>query len=213
MDPKRLESRLEGIRHLLSHLHGEVTALERSYSEVLRVLQRLEKVSSTDELTGLMRRAAFFTKYDELVRECQQLGQNVGILMIDIDHFKSVNDTHGHPTGDEVLKRVAELLKQYESPTCFSGRYGGEEFAVAIKGSDAEMLGIAELIRRGAERLHGPVLEKDGTPSSVVEWKCTLSVGMASAKSEGHDAPRLLRAADAALYKAKRNGRNQVRAA
>ena len=213
MDPKRLESRLEGIRHLLSHLHGEVTNLEKSYTEVLRVLQRLEKVSSTDELTGLMRRAAFFTKYDELVRECTLLGQNVGILMIDIDHFKAVNDTHGHPTGDEVLKRVAELLKKYESPTCYAGRYGGEEFAVAVKGNDAEILGIAEMIRRGAERLHGPVLERDGTASSVVEWKCTLSVGMASARSEGFDAPRLLRAADAALYKAKRKGRNQVQAA
>ena len=75
------------------------------------------------------------------------------------------------------------------------------------------ILGIAEMIRRGAERLHGPVLEKDGTASSVVEWKCTLSVGMASARNAGFDATRLLTAADEALYEAKRRGRNQVRAA
>ena len=59
--------------------------------------------------------------------------------MIDIDHFKRMNDTHGHATGDEVIKRVATLLKQFESPNCIVGRIGGEEFAVAIKGTDAEI--------------------------------------------------------------------------
>ncbi|HTL13355.1 MAG TPA: GGDEF domain-containing protein [Bdellovibrionota bacterium] len=213
MDTKHLEEDLEGIRHLLSHLNGEVTALEATYSQVLRVLQRLETRADVDDLTGLMRRAAFFEKWDALIDACRKLGLNCGVLMIDIDHFKSINDNHGHPTGDEVLKKIAELLKQYESPQCFSGRYGGEEFAVAIQGTDAEILGRAEMIRRGAERLHGPVVGTDGTPSAKVMWKCTLSVGMASSFKEGLDAPRLLRAADSALYEAKRKGRNQVRAA
>ena len=133
--------------------------------------------------------------------------------MIDIDHFKKVNDTHGHPTGDEVLKRVSSLLQQYVSPSCFVARMGGEEFAVALKGSDAEALGLAEFIRRGAERLHGPVIGSDGKPLSGVEWKCTLSVGMASTRNVGFDASRLLKAADEALYIAKVKGRNQVRAA
>jgi diguanylate cyclase (GGDEF)-like protein len=213
MDLERLEASLEGIRHLLSHLHGEVTTLESRYSEVLHVLRHLEDKVDVDELTGLMRRNPFFQKWEALLKECQALNETCGVLMIDIDHFKSVNDTHGHPTGDVVIKRIAELLKQFESPNCVSGRYGGEEFAVAIRGSDAQVLGIAEMIRRRAERLHGPVIGNEGKPNPKVEWKCTLSVGMASSKTQGYDAARLLQAADQALYQAKRKGRNQVRTA
>jgi len=204
-----MEASLEGIRHLLSHLHGEVTALEASYSQVLTVLRKFEgaaSVAGLDDLTGLKRRRAFFEKWNALLAECQRLGEGTGLLMIDIDHFKRINDTHGHPTGDEVISRVAELLKQYESPNCITSRYGGEEFAVAVRGTDAEILGIAEMIRRNAERLHGETHSGSG-----VVWKCTLSLGMASARTCGYDAPRLLKAADEALYEAKRRGRNQVR--
>ena len=213
MDREKLETNLEGIRHLLSHLYGEVTALEESYNQVLLVLRRIEGTADTDDLTGLLRRRSFFRKWQALLDECQQMNQNSGVLMIDIDHFKRVNDTHGHQTGDEVIKRVASLLKQYESPNCVPCRLGGEEFAIAVRGSDAEILGIAEFIRRQTERLHGPVVGSDGQPSSKVEWKCTISVGMASVQKAGSDASRLLKAADEALYSAKQKGRNQVRAA
>jgi diguanylate cyclase len=207
------EASLEAIRHLLSHLHGEVTDLEASYTGVLEVLRKFEGTCDLDDLTGLMRRRAFFRKWDALLEECQRLNESCGMLMIDIDHFKRVNDTHGHPTGDEVIKRVASLLKQYESPNCAVGRFGGEEFAIGIRGTEAELLGVAEFIRRGAEKLHGPVIGPNGEPRSGVEWKCTLSVGAASARKAGYDAPRLLKAADEALYEAKKRGRNQVRAA
>lgn len=213
MDQERLEASLEGIRHLLSHLHGEVTALEDSYSQVLLVLRKFEGVCDVDDLSGLLRRKAFFQRWETLLQECQRMNENCGVLLIDIDHFKRVNDTHGHPTGDEVIKRVSSLLKQYESPNCIVGRYGGEEFTLAVRGSDAEILGMAEFIRRGAERLHGPIIGPDGTPERGVEWKCTLSVGMASARKVGYDAPRLLKVADTALYEAKQKGRNQVRSA
>lgn len=209
-EEQKLENTLEGIRHLLSHLHGEVTALEANYQQVLRVLQKFEGAAESDDLTGLLRRRPFFQKWQALLDECQKLNQSCGILMIDIDQFKRVNDTHGHPTGDEVIKKVASLLKQYESPNCVVGRFGGEEFAVAFRGTDAEVLGVAEMIRRGAEKLHGPIVGSDGKLSSQVEWKCTLSVGMASVRKEGFDASRLLKAADEALYKAKKKGRNQV---
>ena len=213
MDREHLETSLEGIRHLLSHLHGEVTNLEDSYNQVLSVLRKLEGVVSVDDLTGLLRRRAFFQRWECLLEECRRLNEDCGVVLIDIDFFKRVNDTHGHPTGDEVLRRVASLLKQYESPNCIVGRYGGEEFIVAVKGSDAEVLGIAEFIRRGAERLHGPVIGPDGNASKQVEWKCTLSAGMASARNVDYDATRLLKTADKALYEAKKKGRNQVRAA
>jgi len=209
MDQHHLEDSLKGIRQLLSHLHGEVTALEASYVQVLRTLRKLEGTAEVDDLSGLLRRNAFFEKWDRLLEECRSLNQNCGILLIDIDHFKAINDTHGHPTGDEVIQRVAGLVKQFESPNCFTGRYGGEEFAVAIRGTDAEILGMAEMMRRGVERLHGPVAGSE----RKVRWKCTVSIGMASAAKDGFDSERLVKSADDALYGAKRKGRNQVQAA
>jgi diguanylate cyclase (GGDEF)-like protein len=213
MNQEHLEESLREIRQLLSLLHGEVTVLEDHYSRVLLVLERFEGAADFDDLTGLLRRRAFFRKWQALLDACGKLQENCGVLMIDIDHFKKINDTHGHPTGDEVIKRVASLLKRYESPRCLVSRLGGEEFAVAIQGTDAEMLGIAELIRRGAERMHGATIGADGRPSDKVKWKCTLSVGMASAQKQDFDASRLLKAADEALYRAKQKGRNRVSAA
>jgi diguanylate cyclase (GGDEF)-like protein len=212
-DKETMEASLGEIRNLLSHLHGEVTALEESYGQLLLVLRNFDDACNLDDLTGLLRRRSFFRRWQALLNECRRLGESCGVLMIDIDHFKRVNDTHGHPTGDEVIRRIAGLLKQYESPNCVPCRLGGEEFAVAVRGSDAEVLAIAEFIRRAAERLHGPVLGPDGEPLRGVQWKCTLSVGMASTQKAGFDPARLLRAADEALYRAKQKGRNQVRAA
>src|SRR5262245_5203276 len=144
MNQEHLESSLKEIRHLLSHLHGEVTELEASYSKLLLVLERFEGQADFDDLTGLLRRRAFFRKWQTLLSTCEKMNERCCVLMIDIDHFKKINDTHGHPTGDEVIKRVASLLKQYESPTCFVSRLGGEEFAIAARATDAEMLGMAE---------------------------------------------------------------------
>ncbi|MBC7693046.1 MAG: GGDEF domain-containing protein [Methylotenera sp.] len=199
---------MKGIRQLLTHLHGEVSALEDNYSQVLLVLRKIENAADVDDLSGLLRRKAFFRKWEALLMDCLQAGENCGVLLVDIDHFKKVNDTHGHQTGDEVIKKVSALLKQFESPACVTGRYGGEEFAIAVKGTDAEILGMAEMIRRGAERLHGPVVGVDN-----VEWKCTVSVGVAHAKKDGYESTKLLKSADDALYDAKRRGRNQVRTA
>ena len=187
MDRKQLKAaNLKEIRHLLSHLHGEVTALEESYSQLLQVLRRVEGAANIDDLTGLLRRRAFFDQWNALLDECQRLNDENGVLMIDIDHFKRINDTHGHATGDEVIKGVAALLKQFESPNCIVGRMGGEEFAVAIRGTHAEIKGMAEFIRRGAEKLHGPVsqphtTEPESNPASPAEWNCTLSIGIALA--------------------------------
>jgi len=204
----KVEASLEEIRHLLSHLHGEITVLEESYNQVLQVLRKFEEIAEIDDLTGLLRRKAFFRRWEAILSACEKMNEDCGVILIDIDHFKKVNDTHGHPTGDEVLKKVAGLLKSFESPNVVVSRLGGEEFAIAVRGSDAEVLGVAEMIRRGAERLHGPVV---GKPE--VSWKCTLSAGMASARKEGFVASDLLKSADEALYRAKNAGRNQVCAA
>src|SRR5688500_15523798 len=105
MDQEQMKTNLEGIRQLLSHLHGEVTALESSYSQVLQVLRKLEGESSVDDLSGLYRRKPFFQKWEALLSECAKMNENCGMLLIDIDHFKNINDTHGHQTGDEVIAR------------------------------------------------------------------------------------------------------------
>jgi len=208
-ESKQMESSLRGIRQLLSHLHGEVATLEAHYSQVLQVLRKLEGKAETDDLSGLLRRGAFFERWQKLLSLCESTGKNCGFLLLDIDHFKAINDQHGHPTGDEVIQRVAELVRQFESPRCFTGRYGGEEFAVVVQASDAEILATAEMIRRGVERLHGEV---HGTQGKI-EWRCTVSVGMSSTEKEGFKMEDLVRSADQALYEAKRKGRNQVRAA
>lgn len=213
MKKENLETSLVGIRHLLSHLHSEVATLEKTYNEVLLVLRGLEKHLGTDELTGLKRRGAFFQSWYRLVDECRKMGQDYGILMIDIDHFKKVNDQFGHLTGDEVLRRVAGLLKQFESDSIVVGRYGGEEFAIGVRGSDAEVVGVAEMVRRGAEQLYGPVVGQDGRPDTNTSWRCTLSIGMASNQTSGSDTLGMLKAADDALYEAKRGGRNRVKTA
>lgn len=210
---EQLGEDLKGIRQLLSLLHGEISAFEATYSQLLLVLQNLEVTANRDDLTGLLRRKTFFKKWNDLLTECHRVNQHSGVILIDIDHFKLVNDTHGHPTGDEVIKQVATLLKRFESPDVLVSRYGGEEFAVAMKGTDAQILGLAESIRRSAERLHGPVIGEDGRPNEAVQWKCTLSVGVASSAGKCADAARLLQAADDALYQAKDCGRNRVKRA
>lgn len=233
MDQKRpgeINTHLEEIRHLLSNLHGEVTVLEESYTQVLQVLRTISGVANVDDLTGLLRRRPFFQKWEALLDECQRLNQVSGVLMIDIDHFKRVNDTHGHATGDEVIRNVASLLKQFASPDCVVSRIGGEEFAVAVRGTESEISGVAELIRKGTQRLESGV-------------KCTVSVGVAiddsmsslcnDGSSPSNESSRLgcignvqtreatrtdlaekatalLSQADLALYQAKSNGRNRV---
>lgn len=213
MNAERLQTSLEGIQTLLSHLHGEITALEASYSEVIQLIRKLEGVCEMDDMTGLLRRRSFFSKWKVLLEECHRLNEDCGVIMIDIDHFKKINDTHGHPTGDEVIKRIAHLLQQYQNPHCIVGRYGGEEFAIALQGNEAEIQGVAERIRQEAESLCIPALGEDGQSSNGVQLRCTVSVGVASAHHQVFDAPRLLQSADQALYEAKNGGRNRVEVA
>ncbi|MGK5087625.1 GGDEF domain-containing protein [Bdellovibrionota bacterium FG-2] len=197
MDRKHLETSLFEIRQLLSNLHGEVTELEASYSRVLSVIQNLEGVCNVDELTGLLRRKAFFAKWKTILDTCEKETENCGMIIVDIDHFKKINDTLGHVEGDVVLKRVAGLLKNFESAGCVVGRFGGEEFVIAAEGSQQDLLTLAERVRRQVERFGG----------------CSISVGVASTERLGYESEKLLTEADKALYVAKASGRNQVKAA
>jgi len=200
-----LEKRLEGIHTLLSHLHGEVTALEQCYSEVLSLLHQFKNACDTDDMTGLLRKRSFFDQWKILLNECEKLNEECGLMIIDIDHFKLVNDTHGHPTGDVVIQHIAGLLKQYTSPVSVVGRFGGEEFVIASHGSEKKLKEIAERIRTAAE--------SNTVIAGEVAVQCTVSIGIASTRTSGFETARLLKRADEALYQAKQTGRNNIKIA
>lgn len=190
---ERLDSRLNQIKQLLSHLGDELTSLEGEYQRALQVAHR-------DDLTGLLKRNAFFKSWELIRNHCESNQEGCAIMMIDIDKFKEINDQFGHIVGDEVIKRVAELLKKYESSNATVGRFGGEEFIVGIRGNSKEVAVTAELIRRGIEAI----------PASK---KFTVSIGVAHTQEVSYETKALMFAADNALYEAKNNGRNQVKLA
>jgi diguanylate cyclase (GGDEF)-like protein len=164
---------------------------------------RLKKLASTDELTGLKNRRTTMLRLDEEFERAQREGSPLGLISIDIDHFKRINDTYGHPFGDRVLKSVAgrmeELLRSYD----IIGRVGGEEFVIVAPGSGLrESVALAE---RVVKTIDGESVT-DGTTTVMV----TLSAGVTDLDATDADCEALLRRADAALYQAKHGGRNQV---
>jgi diguanylate cyclase (GGDEF)-like protein len=188
---------------------GTAAALEQTSSraaELERANQALADEASTDKLTGIANRARF-DKILERVVEARLAGdsdQALGVLIIDVDHFKRFNDSHGHQVGDEVLKLVAECLKAATRGTDLAARYGGEEFVVVVANTSLDILEtIAERIRT---RIEGASLEHQDVALSV-----TASIGGSCVKRvHGKaDGTALVALADANLYEAKRAGRNR----
>ena len=125
--------------------------------------------------------------------------------MLDVDDFKKVNDTHGHPQGDEVLRRIGAILRAESRGIDAPARYGGEEFAVALPETGTEgAVELAERIRARIEAEEVPFTDRDG------ELRITASLGVASIPDSAADVRALVAAADAALYAAKRGGKNRV---
>jgi diguanylate cyclase (GGDEF)-like protein len=172
------------------------------------LVQQLERAARTDPKTGLLNAPAWHTQAElQLLRAQQQPGSTLGLLMLDLDLFKQVNDTHGHLAGDAVLRAVAQLLDDTVRRGDQVGRFGGEEFAVLlpqITGS-AEARAVAERIRIRIAGLSVSV----GPDQSVTGL--SVSIGVAVYPSVSEDSlDGLLAAADAALYSAKRAGRDRV---
>jgi diguanylate cyclase (GGDEF)-like protein len=169
--------------------------------------EKLQKLSFTDSLTGLANRRVF----DQLLeKECARLtrsGEELSLIMLDVDHFKALNDSQGHQRGDECLGLLgAEMIRLARRRIDVAARIGGEEFAMILPGtSAADAASIGESVRLAIEELRLP------HPSSLVVPFLTISVGVATASLEGWSTPeKLLAAADRALYRSKRNGRNRV---
>ncbi len=194
-----------GLRQLAANnrLRETLRLTSGRLSELERDLERHMEEANTDHLTKLPNRRAidgrlhrtFARPFDEASRDC--------LVMIDIDHFKSINDTHGHDIGDSVIRMVASLLKKGAGPTGYPARWGGEEFALLLTGTDNEAaVRIAEDIRiaLAAARWNR---KKDGEPLGVI----TASFGVAERK-DGDSLLIFAKRADAALYAAKAAGRN-----
>ena len=162
----------------------------------------------TDDLTGLANKRAFSdVAYKEAAR-AERFSHPLSLLMLDIDDFKRVNDTHGHLQGDDVLRRIGRILQSESRGVDEPARYGGEEFAVALPETGPEGAGeLAERIRQRIEREEVPFIGREGA------LRITASLGVATIPDSAGDVQSLIAAADAALYAAKRAGKNRVEAA
>jgi diguanylate cyclase (GGDEF)-like protein len=163
-----------------------------------RLLGENERLATRDSLTGLANRRLFDESLQREVARAQRLGTALSLLVLDVDHFKQVNDTYGHQTGDSVLREVADALVANTKNYDVAARYGGDEFVLLLPGcSRIDALNVAERVRNGIAR-------------AVDEAPVTISAGVATMPDNANDAGRLLAAADAALYDAKRTGRDRV---
>lgn len=164
--------------------------------------ETLEQAALTDGLTGVQNRRYFDDALKEYLGEFRRIGKPVGLMLLDLDHFKQVNDTHGHDVGDEVLKAVAKTLKDMTRYHDVVARLGGEEFAVVAPNMDPDLLlKLAERIRRAIAGL--------AVKSGNVSLRVTTSVGL-SVWDGKENAEDFFRRADKQLYEAKRLGRNRV---
>jgi diguanylate cyclase (GGDEF)-like protein len=176
----------------------------------------LEEVASTDSKTGLLNAAAWHTQAAKELRRAQRGRTSAAVLILDLDHFKSVNDDHGHLAGDEVLSAVASALRAEVREHDLVGRFGGEEFVVLLPELGRELDGsgelhaIAERIRHRISTLSVVVSTPHG---SLTIAGLSVSVGGAAFPEHGAGLENLMDAADTALYAAKRDGRNAVRIA
>lgn len=162
--------------------------------------RELQRVAETDSLTGLLNRGAFEVILSRDLRRAHRSGVTLGVLLIDLDYFKQVNDSYGHAVGDRVLRQMSGTLSARIRPSDVLARYGGEEFVILLRASNAEdAQGAAERIRCDVERL-------DEMPDGI---RLTASIGVA-VSLPGESPDELLLRADEALYRSKKEGRNLV---
>jgi two-component system cell cycle response regulator len=173
-------------------------------NDLIEAREALREQATHDPLTGLWNHEEILRILSRQLSRAEREGGDVGVIMADLDHFKRVNDTHGHMAGDAVLRltarRMLSLVRDYD----YIGRYGGEEFLIVLPGSDMEgAAGLAERLRLCME------CDCMDIPEGMI--RITISLGVATyGKGGGHDVNALVKSADTALYGAKEKGRNRV---
>nr|WP_229259382.1 GGDEF domain-containing protein [Duganella aceris] len=168
-----------------------------------RYSERLRRLSTLDALTGALNRAGLEIQGKRVGLRALRGGRSLAVIMIDVDYFKVINDSHGHPVGDEVLRHLARLLKMELRPHDLMARFGGEEFVLVLDDVNlAAAINVAERLRARIER---EMVELD-----KLSVRYTASMGVVCSDEHGYDLIRLISAGDAAMYEAKRAGRNRV---
>ncbi|MBI4511718.1 MAG: diguanylate cyclase [Deltaproteobacteria bacterium] len=167
-----------------------------------KMYRQMEMMATTDGLTGLLNHRTFQERLADFLGRSERHGLRLALILTDIDHFKNVNDTYGHPVGDHVLKGVARVLQESVRKIDVVARYGGEEFAIIMEGADP--VGAQQLAERIRQDVSKVVFQSDkGT------FQVTLSLGVAGVPDDAKEKQHLIERADQALYHAKHNGRNR----
>ncbi len=177
--------------------------LEREIVERLQLEAELRRLATMDALTGALNRRRFFELGQLELTHDRDVSQEIAVLMVDIDHFKLINDRHGHPVGDEALKHVVRRLRSALRQGDLIGRLGGEEFAIMLPAiTTAAAVNVAERVRAAVAT--EPLVQE------TVRIPITISVGLAMARGTDRTIEQIIARADAQLYKAKDSGRNRV---
>jgi two-component system, cell cycle response regulator len=206
--------RLKALQDTLMEKNRELDTknreLDRANKELAQKREELLALTRTDSLTGLYNRRYFEERLNEEFLRSTRYRSPLSLVMLDIDHFKRINDTYGHPFGDEVLRSVAQTVRGRLREVDFVARYGGEEIITLLpETGPREALGACERVREAIASLPLEYRAHDGTLQRV---QCTASLGVASVPSKNLlGVEELLRAADTCLYEAKAAGRNCVR--
>ena len=192
----------EAIRQTLQVLANQLSV---SLANALAV-SRLEEMATTDGLTGCLNKRTFLEEMEKRIRAAERFGRKLSLIITDIDHFKSVNDTYGHATGDVVIRELGHVLKRVKRETDIVARFGGEEFCVLCEETDTE--GAYQLAERARIELADTVFNPE-----LGELRVLLSLDVATFPEHAPSPEALFEAADKALYVAKNSGRNQTRVA
>lgn len=189
----------EHLQHIFEIMANQIAvSLENA-----RMVKELERLAITDSLTGLYNKRYFYERIAEIMSRAERYEQELAVMMIDLDRFKKINDTYGHPAGDFVLREVSRTLRESLRKIDLLARFGGEEFVVVLDGSDAEKaLDKAEELRERVSELR--------FETERGEFRIHISVGIALFPEDSRQHDELLGKADTALYHSKRSGRNRT---
>lgn len=189
-------------KELNKKLLEEIETRKKVEKELTRLNVELERLAKEDPLTGLANRRCFMEQFENEFRRARRYGSRLALMILDLDHFKKINDTHGHQAGDRVLVSFAKEISVHIRSTDMAGRYGGEEFCVFLPEADiSQAEGVAEKLRSAVASLRF-----EGEKPFAV----TCSIGVSVMETDDADIADVIRRADRALYEAKDSGRNRV---